>query len=162
MRLCLRAAARGIAQLFVDGGAVGCDVFETPEIEAADAIGAEMLWRASMQRSSSVILLLEVEVGLELIAVLALLWKRRAGPVGFEERAGDVGDAQIVFGEDGLRALDVGVGHVGDVLVPHAAQFDPLQAEVVRGDRADVIEVLRDFVVDDGDAKGAGGSGPRG
>ena len=149
------AFARGVAEFFVDGGAIGLHVIETPEIEAADAVGVESFGELDAV-VEQVFLLFEGEVGLEVVAAFALFGKGCAGPVGLEERAGDVGDAQIVFGEDGFGAFDVGVGHVGDVLAPHAAQLDPLEAEVVGNYGADVIEVLRDFVVDGGDAEGAG------
>ncbi len=37
------AGSRGLAQLIVDGGAIGLWIFEPPEIEAANAIGIERL-----------------------------------------------------------------------------------------------------------------------
>jgi hypothetical protein len=39
-------------------------------------------------------------------------------------------------------------------LPPHGAKFYPFEAEVVRDDRAGVIEIRRNFIVDDGDAEG--------
>ena len=44
--------------------------------------------------------MLEVEVGVELVAGRTVLRLRRAGPVDLEERAGNIGDAQLVFLED--------------------------------------------------------------
>src|SRR5207249_7537865 len=39
---------------------------------------------------------------------------------------------------------------IEQVLVPHAAQFDPVHAELFGGDFASTAEILRDFIVDDG------------
>ena len=87
----LRAGAGGIAELFIDGVAIGLLIVETPEVEAADAVSLECL--AELDAAFEyLVLLLEVEVGVELIAAGPLLRLRRAGPVDLEERAGNVSD----------------------------------------------------------------------
>ena len=111
---------------------------------------------SSMHLVEQSVLRFEIEVGVKLVVAGALFRERRAGPIHFEERTGDVGDAEVVF----LENLD-GVGDLllierGDVLVPHAAQLDPLEAEILGGYLAGVVEVGRDFVVDDGEAEWAG------
>ncbi len=78
-----------------------------------------------------------------------LLGERRAGPVDLKERAGDVGDAELIFGEDLFRLGKLVVGEVLEAFAPQAAQLDPMQAEVVGYDGAGVVEVGRDLVVDD-------------
>ena len=72
IRLCFGAAARGLAQLVVDGLAIGLYIFESPEIEAANAIGMKGFaeFDAAVEHR---VLLLEVEVGVELVAARALL-----------------------------------------------------------------------------------------
>ena len=87
------------------------------------------------------------------VAFRAVGRARRAGPVGLEKRAGDVGDLETVFGEDLFRFRDLVVAQVHGVLAPHGAKLDPVKVHVVRGDVAYVIEVGGDFVVDDGDLK---------
>ena len=73
----------------------------------------------------------------------------------FEKRAGDVGDAQLVLFQDLAGAIDLIGVQVSYILAPHAANFDPLQAEIVGGHRAGVVEVGGDFVVNDGKAEWA-------
>ncbi len=48
---------------------------------------------------------------------------------------------------------------VGDVLVPHGAQFDPMQAEVFGGNLAGAAKVRCQLVIDDGKSKGTDGPG---
>ena len=140
----LGAGAGGLAQLVVDGRAIGLLIFEAPEIEAADAVGLEGFAEIDAA-CEHFVLLLEVEVGVELIAARAFFGYRRAGPMDFEERAGNVGDAQLVLVENLARAVDLVGVQIGDVLVPHAADLDPVQAEVVGGHRTGVIEVRAKF-----------------
>ena len=92
----LGATLRGLLELGVDGGAVGSGIVEAPEIEAADALGFESLGEGDAALEKFV-LCVGIEVCVELIAAFALAGDRRAGPIGFEEWAGDVGDAQFVL-----------------------------------------------------------------
>ena len=79
---------------------------------------------------------------------------RGIGPVDLEERAGNVGDAEVVFGEDLLCVGDLRVGEGLEALVPHGAKLDPLEAEFMGGNRTGVIKVLGYLVGDDGDLEG--------
>ena len=148
------ACARGcFEELGVDGFAIGLRVIETPEVEAANAVGLELLGEFDAAFEDFV-LLFEIEAGAEVIVFGTVLRAGRPGEIDFEERAGDVGDAELVFVENGICVGDVGIVELEDVLAPHTAQLDPLQAEVVGDDRAGVIEVVGYLVVDDGDAEG--------
>ena len=85
----LRADFRCLAQLVIDSVAIRLLIVEPPEVEAADAIGLEDFceFYAVFEQ---LLLLLEIEIRVKLIAMRAAFRVRRAGPVGFEERAGDV------------------------------------------------------------------------
>ena len=96
IRLLLAQVSAARAQLVVDGGAVGRLIVQPPEVEAADAIGLELLGQFDTV-FQQLILLLEIEAGMELVALWTLFGKRRSGPVDFEERAGYVGHAQLIF-----------------------------------------------------------------
>ena len=74
-----------------------------------------------------------------------------------KKRAGDVSDAQLVFFQDLAGAIDLIGVQFGYILVPHAANLDPLQAEVIGGHRAGMIEVSGNLIVNDGEAKWTGG-----
>ncbi len=50
-----------------------------------------------------------------------------------------------------MRFGDLGVAQVHGVFIPHGAELDPTEAEIVGNDVTNVIEVLRDLIVDDGD-----------
>ena len=145
IRSCLaqsRAAWRSLSLMAV---AIGLGFFEPPEIEAADAIGLERFAKIDAALSTASCCLKSKS---------AWNWSRRgpsfdmrrARPMHFEERAGDIGDAQLVFAQD-LRAHDRlhSASRSRDVLSPHAANLDPVQAEIVCGHRAGVIEILRRF-----------------
>ena len=84
---------------------------------------------------------------------LAELRFRRARPIDLEQRAGDVGDFQVVFLENAACLGDLFLVEADDVLLPHSAQLDPSHSEFVRCHFACVPEVLRDFVIDDGDSE---------
>ena len=71
------------------------------------------------------------KVRAELIALFTLAGARRSGPVGFVKWAGDVGDVEIVRGENFACVVDFFRVQLGDVFVPHRAEFDPLEAEVL-------------------------------
>src|ERR1019366_2680468 len=116
--LSLRGLGGG-AELVVDGCAVGCLVFETPEIEAADFVGLE-LFRERDACGEDVVLLVEVGRGGVVLVAGAEFRARRARPVNLEERTADVGDAQVVLRQDGLRAGDIVGVEVGDVLAQRA------------------------------------------
>jgi len=143
----------GGAEFVVDGGAVGRLIVETPEVEAADFIGLE-LFGGFNAGCEDFVLLFEVGDGAGGIGFCAGLREGRSGPVYFEERAGNVGDAEAVFGEDGLCAGDLAGGEVLDGLLPEVANLDPAEAEVVGGYGAGVIEVVGDFVGDDAEFEG--------
>ena len=85
----------------------------------------------------------------------------RVGPVGLEEGTGDIGYLQVVLGQNLLHFGDLRIAQIHGVLVPCGAKLDPTQAEVVRDDVTDVVKVLRDLIVDDGDFEWgrAGGKG---
>ena len=94
--------AGGVLQLRVDGFAIGRLVFQPPEIESAHAIGLKRLRRLDALLEYFRLLIV-AEVGVELVALGAVLRSRRARPIHFEERAGDVGDAQLIFLQNLLR-----------------------------------------------------------
>ena len=144
----------GGAKLFIDGGAVGSDVVESPEVEAANLVGLELFGEGDGAGEDFVLLFVGDFGGSMHVTLGAVLRFRSAGPVDFEEWAGDVGDLEFVFGEDLEGFRDFGVGDGLKVLAEHLSQFDVVKAEVVGDDRAGVIEVLRDFVGDDGDFEG--------
>src|SRR5208282_5490361 len=119
-----------------------------PKIEAADAVGLEGLGQLDAAFENFV-LLLEREIGVKLGAFRAEFGFRCAGPVHFEERAGDVRHAQFVFFEDAARLVDFFGVKTKQVFVPHAAQLDPLKAKLARNHFARTAEVLAHFIVDD-------------
>ena len=126
----LLADFRSLAEFLVHGFAVRLGVIETPEVKAADAIGVEGLRQLDAVLEKHV-LLFEVEFGVELIALRTVFREWRAGPVGLEERAGNVGNAELVFVEDLACIVDLFCVELGEVLAPHAAELDPLEAEVL-------------------------------
>src|SRR5215469_2204150 len=89
-------------------------------------------------------------MGVKLVAPFTLLGNRHSRPIGLEQRAGNVSDAQMMFVENLLRVLDLLLAEVGYVLVPHGTQLDPLQAKIASDDRTCPLKILGDFVVDDG------------
>ena len=147
------------SSLSIDGLAIGDLVLQTPEIEAAYAIGLKRLCHRE-GAIENFVLLSEGEVCAE-AAALAELRFRRSGPVGLEKRAGDVGHLQLVFFQNPARLGDFLLVEVDDVLLPHAAQFHPLQAEFVGGNLAGMAEILADFVIDHRNTEGRTGAGRR-
>ena len=141
----------GLLQLVVDGGAVGLDIVDAPEVETADLIRFELFGEGD-RAFEDFILMLEADlVGAVHVFLCAVLGDGRAGPVHLVERAADVGDLKTVLGEDLLRLGDLRVRDDLQVLAPDLAQFDPVKTEVLRDDVAGVIEVLGDLVGDDAD-----------
>src|SRR5207253_1167080 len=96
------------------------------------------------------ILLFEREISVELVALGAEFRLRRALPVHFEEWAGNVRHPQLVLFQNPPGFFNLFRIQFEQVLVPHAAQFDPVHAELFGGDFASTAEILRDFIVDDG------------
>ena len=114
----------GFLEHIVDGGAVGRDVVEAPEIEAADLVGAELLGERDAAFEDFV-LVMEADFG----GAVHVVFGAVGGPgcaqeVDFVERAGDVGDVEVVLGEDLAGFGDLGVGGGLQVDVPEAAEFD--------------------------------------
>jgi hypothetical protein len=74
-------------------------IVEPPEIEESHAVGLKRLgqFNAAFEDFG---LLLEGEVGVELIALGTEFGLWRPRPIDLKERAGNVGDAQFVFLED--------------------------------------------------------------
>jgi len=95
-------------------------------------------------------------VGVELVALLAV-FTRRARPVDLEQRLATSVTRRLYFFQDAIGFGELVGVEIGDVFVPHAAQLDPVQAKIVGGDRAYVVEILRYFVVDDGKAERTAG-----
>ena len=85
-----------------------------------------------------------------------LFGKWRSRPVDLEERAGYVGHPELVFFQIRLDFGDLFGVEVGDVLVPHGAEFNPVETEVLGGNLAGPAKVRCQLVVDYGEAKRAG------
>jgi len=119
----------GLAQLLVHGIPIRLLIVDAPEVEATDAVGGEGPSEFDAVREER-ILLREILGSMKLIALLRL-FARGARPVDFVERAGDIGDTQAVLLQNAIGFCDLAGVEVGDVLVPHAAQLDPVEAEVV-------------------------------
>src|ERR1700722_11277247 len=109
------------------------DVVEAPEIEAADAVGVEGFGEGDAA-VKDVGLLVESEVGLELVALGAELGLRGTGPVDFEQWTGDVCDPELKFFEDAASFGDFLRVEAEEIFVPHAAKFNPLHAEFAGSD----------------------------
>ena len=143
-----------IAELVVNGIAIGSLIVEAPEIEAAHALRTEGFGHRDGALEDFV-LLSQREVGVETLGLAVFrLWRTR--PIDLEERAGDVGDLELIFVEQAAGFRDFFFVEADDVLVPHAAQLDPFHAEFFRRHFADVAEVLRDLVIDYGNAEWRG------
>src|SRR5271165_2132542 len=141
-------------KFFVDRGTIWLLIFQAPEIEAAHAIGLEGLCQLD-GTLEHFILLIECEVGVK-ISMHAVFRRGSTFPFDLEERTGDIGYAQSVFLDNAAGLGNFVCVEVEDVLVPHAAELDPLHAEFVGGNFAGVAEVLRDLVVDHGNAEWGG------
>jgi len=85
---------------------------------------------------------------MELVARFTLRRPRSSGPVCLEQRAGNIGHSQFVFVEKFLRILNLFRVECGHILVPHGAEFDPMQPEVTGHNLTCLFEVLRDLVID--------------
>ena len=77
----------------------------------------------------------------------------------FEQRAGNVGHAQLVLFQDLAGAIHLIGVQVRYILVPHAAKLDPFEAKVVGRNRAGVIEVRGNLIINDGETEGTAGGG---
>src|SRR5205085_6523897 len=75
-------------------------------------------------------------------------------PIHFKKRAGNIRDAQLVFLQDTPRLGNFFRVQAQNVLVPHAAQFDPVHAVFFCCDFTSPAEVLGNFVVNDRNTKG--------
>ena len=62
-------------------------------------------------------------------------------------------EEQVVFGGNPPGFGDFLLVQINDVLISHAAEFDPLHAELARRNFTRAAKILRNFVVDDGDSK---------
>ena len=91
-----------------------------------------------------------IEIGVKLVASLALGRSGRARPVGFEQWTGDVGDLKLVVLKNLARIIDLFRRQIGDVLVPHGTQLNPAKLEVVGSNLACLLEILGDLVIDHG------------
>jgi len=155
----------GLLQLVVNGAAEGLGVVEAPEVEAADFVSAEGFGEVDGVLEDGV-LLLEIGVGSELIALFGVLGEWGAGPVDLEERAGNVGDAQVVSGKGFAGGGYLVFAEGLEVFATYPAELCPPETKVVGDDGAGVVEVFRDFIGDNGDVEGAfrgeGGEGTGG
>src|ERR1700693_2996669 len=140
-----------LQELLIDRSAIWLLVIQSPEIEAAHAIGLEGLGQLDGMLQHFV-LLIESEVGME-VAVLAELRLGSTLPVDFKEWTGDIGHSQSVLLKNTTRVRNLVCVQIENVLVPHAAKLDPLHPEFPRGNFAGTAKVLRDLVVDNGDAE---------
>ena len=134
--------------LLVDSCTIGRLIFESPEIKAAYPVGAEGFCQldAAFQY---LVLLIESEIGIELVTLGTVLGFWSILIVHFKKRTGNVGDAQLVALQDAPRFLDFFGIEFEEVFIPHTAQLDPLHTEFPGGNLAGVAEILCDFVVDD-------------
>jgi hypothetical protein len=130
---------RGGAKLFIDGRAVRSDIFQPPEVEAANLVGAELLCQRDAALDNFILMLVGHFVRSVHIGFRAVTRLRSAGPIDFEERARDVGDLELVLGEDLLRVCDFSVRRSLQVLAPNLANLDPLQAEI----SSEITEILK-------------------
>ena len=148
---CLAACLGGLLQLAVDGGAVGLDVVDAPEVEAAHLVGFELFGERDGALEHFVLLLEADLLGAVQVFLGAVLGDGRAGPVHLVERAADIGDLRLylarIFCASAIWASEIDL----QVLAPDLAQLDVVKAEVLGDDVAGVIEVLRDLVGDDAD-----------
>jgi hypothetical protein len=101
-------------------------------------------------------LVLTLEVGVGFGVFGAVLREGSAGPIDLEEGLAMSVTRSLYLARDLYRFGGLLIVEAGDGLAPHAAELDPLEAEVIGSDKAGVIEVGRDFVVDDRKAEGAG------
>src|SRR5712671_2692719 len=122
-------------------------IIQAPEIEAAHAFRLKRLCQSDAALENFA-LLVEREVGVERSTLRAVFRFRCTRPINFEEWAGDIGHAQLVFFENAPRLRDFLGVEIQDVLVPHAAQLDPLHAEFECGHFASTAKVLANLVAD--------------
>ncbi len=141
----------GSPKLLIDGCAIWSHIIEPPEIEAADFVRLELLGQRDAAFDDFVLVFVGNFVGAMHILFGAILRLRGSRPVNLEQRTRNVGNLQFVLGQDLLRLSNFGIRRSLEVFAPHLAEFDPLQAEVIRDHRACVIEILRDFIGDNGD-----------
>jgi hypothetical protein len=97
------------------------------------------------------VLLIEGEIGVELIALRAVFGLGRARPISFEKRTGDISDAQLVLFQDAFCFADFFCIESEQVFVPHSAQLDPAHTKFTRSHFAGMAEILADLVIDYGD-----------
>src|SRR5271165_148449 len=138
---------RGILQLGIDRAAIGCLIVDTPEIESTHAVGLERLGHFHTLVEHFV-LLRKAELRVELVTLGAVFGRRRTRPVDLEERAGDVGDAELILLQDPLGLADLRGGQTHEIFVPQDAHFHPLHSEFAGCDEAGVIKILRNLVRD--------------
>jgi len=150
----LRGFVGEFAELFVHAFAVGFVVFETPEVEEADFVGAEVVGHGGGALQHFV-LPLEGKAGFVGVSRRAVFGLGSAGPIYFEKRASDVGDFEVVLGEQALHFGDFFVVEIDDVFVPQPANFHQAYAEFVGGHFTSVAKVLRNLVGDDGEPEHA-------
>ncbi|WP_433969262.1 hypothetical protein [Tunturiibacter gelidiferens] len=137
------------AEFLVDRCAVGSDVIQAPEVEAANLVGLELFGERDGTSEDVVLLLVGGLGGPVEVSLGAVLGLGGPGPVDFEEWARDVRDLEAVLRENLLSFGYLGVGDGLEILTPHLAQLYIVQAEVVCDHGAGMIKVLRDLVRDD-------------
>ena len=126
-------------------------IVETVEIEATNFFGLECL-RHLDRPIEHLALLLERKCRVEIVW-LFFFRARVIFPCSFEERAGDVGNSQLVLLQDALRFSNIFGIEIHNVFVPHTAKLDPLHSKFARGDFTGPAKVLRNFIVNNANSK---------
>ncbi len=122
-------------------------IFQAPEIETADAVGLKLFCEFDAA-AKHIVLLGKAEVRVKLVALRAEFGCRRAGPIHFEERAGDIGNAQFILCQDALRFGDFLGVQIENVFIPHSTKLDPRHSKFPGDDFAHPAKILADFVID--------------
>ena len=141
---------RGLLQLVIHRFAIGGLIIEAPEVKAADAVGGELFGQFDGAIENFTLLVVG-KVRVKLIVFRAELRFRRAGEVHFEERAGDIGDAQACSFSRMRCASAISLASRAAIFLFHMLRSSiHSMPNFCGGDFAGVAEVLRDLVVDDG------------
>lgn len=119
------------AELFLDRRVVWSNIVQTPEVEATHLVCVELFGQRN-RALHNLILLAEGSLdGAVHIAFRAIRPGRRARPISFQEPAGDVGHAQMEYGEYLQSFVNLSGAQFSDILAPHGAQLDPAHAEIM-------------------------------